>query len=74
MPYDILNLSYDILNLSVEIVVRISDENIIKAIELVDIIEVDNFKIDALKIILKKTEDKKIINRITSLISVYQFS
>lgn len=70
--HDILgSMPYDILDLSVEIIVRISDEDIIKAIELIDIIEVDDFKVDALKILLKKTEDKNLILKINNLISKY---
>lgn len=60
--HDILgSMPGDILDLSVDIVVRISNDDILKAIELVDIIEVDDFKIDALNRICEKTHDEKVI-------------
>ena len=62
-------LPQEILELSVEIVCRIADDDIEKALELVDIIDVDYYKIDTLKRIIGKTDDTLLLNRMKVIMS-----
>ena len=60
--HDILgSMPHDIIDLSVEIVVRISKDNVQKAISLIDIIDVDDFKVDALNEIIDKTNNESVV-------------
>ena len=61
-------LPHEILELSVEIVCRVSDDNIKKALELVDIIDVEDFKIEALQRIKNKIDDSLLLRKIKDII------
>lgn len=66
------SMPFEIIDLSVKIVVKISEDDILKALDLIDIIDVDDFKIDALNRILKNTNDEKTIIKIKDLVFKYR--
>lgn len=73
--HDILgSMPHTILDLSVEIIVRIADDDVLKALEFIEIIEIDDFKVDALNKILEKTEDENIISILVEKISFFNSS
>lgn len=60
--HDILgSMPFEIIDLSVKIVVKISEDDILKALDLIDIIDVDDFKVDALNEIIDKTNDESVV-------------
>ena len=70
--HDILgSMPHDIIDLSVNIAVKIAENDILKAFEIIETIDIDDFKIEAYNKILEKTNDKSIIKILNEKISLF---
>lgn len=70
--HDILgSMPHDIIDLSVNIAVKIAENDILKAFEIIETIDIDDFKIEAYNKILEKMNDKSIIKMLNEKISLF---